>query len=94
MAPCQLSNPALPLPGPAAAKCKLKFTVLQDTQSGGHKCNVLAVVFSEAAGYLISDNEVGGVLAMHVPTTVVHHALRQHQAQIMLCYAAAATALL
>ncbi|KAL4444162.1 hypothetical protein ABPG75_011899 [Micractinium tetrahymenae] len=38
-------------------KCKLKFTVLAETQSGGHKCNILAIVFSEAAGYLITDDE-------------------------------------
>lgn len=50
---------ALLTPRPAAAKCRLKFTVLQDTQSGGHKCNVLAIVHSEAAGYLITEDEVG-----------------------------------
>ncbi len=36
--------------------------MLKDTRSGGHKCNVLAVVFSEAAGYLITDDEVGANL--------------------------------
>ncbi|KAL4421876.1 hypothetical protein ABPG77_003678 [Micractinium sp. CCAP 211/92] len=46
-----------PLVVSPSAKCKLKFTVLEDTRSGGHKCNVLAVVFSEAAGYLITDDE-------------------------------------
>ena len=96
--PCQLSNSALPLPGPNAAKCKLKFTVLQETRSGGHKCNVLAVVFSEAAGYLISDDEVGGASAMQrpPPPPPAHydvHAPRQHQASPG-CYAAAAAAAL
>ncbi|KAL4419206.1 hypothetical protein ABPG77_000600 [Micractinium sp. CCAP 211/92] len=50
-------NFAMLLATPADA-CKLKLTVLDDTQSGEHKVKLLGVVLSEDTGFLISDERV------------------------------------
>lgn len=55
---CPASPYAKPCPPPLADVCKLKLTVLNDTQSGEHKVKLLGVVLSEDTGFLISEEKV------------------------------------